>query len=60
MKRGHLIASDKSGLSRKVHFLLKSGFPVTGLFIFLKVGYLVAIVVIFITNECDNSVFENP
>ena len=43
-----LIASDKSNLPRKVHFLLKSVFQVIGFFVILKVGYLVKIVVRFV------------
>ena len=43
-----LIASDKSNLLRKVHFLLKSVFQVIGFFVILKVGYLVKIVIRFV------------
>ena len=44
LKSCQSIASDKSNLLGRVYFLLKSGFPVKGFFILLKVEYLVAIV----------------
>ena len=44
------MASDKSNLLRKVHFLLKSGFPVTVFLILLEVGYFATIGVNFAYN----------
>ena len=47
LKSSQVIVSDKSNLARKVDFLLKSGFQIMTIFIPLKVGYLVIIVVNF-------------
>ena len=48
LKSCQLIASHKSNLLRKVHFLLKSVFKVIAFFIIFEVGYLVIIVVNFV------------
>ena len=40
LKSCQLIASDKSEILRKVHFLLKSGFQVITFFSLLEVGYM--------------------
>ena len=45
LKSCQLIASDKSNLLRKVHFLLNTGFQVIVFFILLEVGHLATIVV---------------
>ena len=47
LKSSQVIVSDKSNLARKVDFLLKSSFQIMTIFIPLKVGYLVIIVVNF-------------
>ena len=50
LKISQVIAHDKSNVLRKVDFLLKCGFQVIAFFILLEVGYLVIIVVNFVSK----------
>ena len=54
LKSYQIIASDKSNLLRKVHFLLKSVFQVTVYFILWEVGYFITTVINFVKSEHNN------